>query len=307
MGLFSKKEYVCEKCGTTFSARFEPAYILCKKCWNEKCKEDLEIEESVEGYIKYGSKVLFKSYDSDEMRNIAERRDEILAKCSNHIGVSRAELQNASDNYKSLTDEQAKDILLRIGGSVVSSTLGAVYSDGFFVPTQYDKIIVDAESVFAVGYTSNYQVISGSKEIILCVVFTNDPYVPVFPMVYTAQKGMFELTKSKKGRESIGELFEQMCPNLTYPVGDLKVLKKQLKQDGTVHGNVEMKFMLSKINDASISNGIFDIKEMSRDLPDGSVAMLGEIGYMQEEEINRILKMDKMFNRNFWNKHLKQL
>ena len=48
---------------------------------------------------------------------------------------------------------------------------------------------------------------------------------------YVGKTGFFELTKSKKGRASVNALFEAMCPNLTYPVGDIKQLKKQISQE----------------------------------------------------------------------------
>lgn len=98
-----------------------------------------------------------------------------------------------------------------------------------------------------------------------------------------------------------------MCPNLTYPVGDIKYLKKQIKQDGTVKGNIDMKFMLDMISSASVSSGIFDTKRMHSDLYPVSTKMLDRIGYIPEGDVNMILHMDKMFNRNYWDKQIKKL
>lgn len=106
-------------------------------------------------------------------------RDGILDKYKNEAGISRADLQNASENYRRLTDEQAAKVLLRVANSSVSSTMGAASSGTFFVPIHYEGMIVDAADVFAVGYTSDYKLDAGSSEIILCAVFTNDPFVPV--------------------------------------------------------------------------------------------------------------------------------
>lgn len=307
MGFFSKKDYVCEKCGKTFQKRINLNGNLCDDCWNQEANEKRQLEESIRGYIDYASDVFFKSYSSDEMRQIIDRRDFILEKYKNEAGISRADLQNASDNYKKLTDEQAAEVLLRVANSSVSSTMGAAYSGCFFVPTHYEGMIVDAADVFAVGYTSDYKLEAGSNEIILCAVFTNDPFVPVFPMIYIGKTGFFEIMKSKKGRASVNALFESMCPNLTYPVGDIKQLKKQIKQDGSVKGNIDMKFMLDQISSASVSSGIFDTKKMHSDLYPGSTKMLGRIGYIPEEDVNVILHMDKMFNRNYWNKQIDKL
>lgn len=93
--------------------------------------------------------------------------------------------------------------------SSVSSTLGAAYSSCFFVPTHYEGMIVDAADVFTVGYTLDYKLNAGTSEVILCAVFTNDPYVPVFSMIYIGKTGFFEVMKSKKA-----ELVSMHCLNL---------------------------------------------------------------------------------------------
>lgn len=307
MGIFSKKTYVCEKCGKEFEKRINLNGNLCDDCWNQEQNERRALESSIRGYIDYASDVFYKQYSADEMRQIIDHRDTILDKFQHDAGITRADLKNASDNYKALTDEQAEEVLLRVSNSTVSSTMGAAYSGSFFVPTHYEGMIVDSKDVFAVGYTSDYKLNGGNSEVILCAVFTNDPYVPVFPMIYVGKIGFFELTKSKKGRESVNALFEAMCPNLTYPVGDIKQLKKIVKQEGTVKGNIEQKFMLDQISNASVSSGIFDTKKMHSDLLPGSATMLDRIGYIQEDEVNQILKMDKMFNRKYWNKQVERL
>lgn len=306
MGFFSKKDYVCEKCGKTFQKRFNLNGNLCDDCLNREANERRELEESIGGYIDYASDVLYKSYSSDEMRQIIDRRDGILDKYKNEAGISRADLQNASENYKRLTDEQAAEVLLRIAKASVSSTIGAAYSGTFFALTHYEGMIVDAADVFAVGFTSDYRLNADSSEIILCAVFTNDPFVPVFSMVYIGKTGFFELTKSKKGRADVAAAYEAMCPYLTYPVGDIKELKKQIKKDGAVKGNIDMKFMLDQISNASVGVGIFNTERMHSDLYFGSMKMLDKIGYIPEDDINAILHMDKKPNCKYWNKQIEK-
>lgn len=307
MGLFSKKKFLCEKCGKEFEKRLNLNGNLCDDCWNAEQNQKRALEASIKGYINYASDVFFKEYSSDEMRKIIDHRDEILDKFQHDGGITRVDLKNASDNYKTLTDEQAAEVLVRVANSSVSSTMGSAYSGEFFVPTHYEGMIVDAKDIFAVGYTSDYKLSGGNTEVILCAIFTNDPYVPVFPMIYVGKIGFFSVTKSKKGREGVNALFESMCPNLKYPVGDIKQLKKMIKQEETIKGNLESKFMLDQISNASVSSGIFDTKKMHSDLLPGSATMLDRIGYIQEEEVNQILKMDKMFNRNYWNKQIERL
>ena len=84
-------------------------------------------------------------------------------------------------------------------------------------------------------------------------------------------------------------------------------MKKQIKVDGSVKGNIDQKFMLDKISDASLSTGIFDTKSMHSDLYPSSAEMLDAYGYIQETQINQIMKMDKMFNRKYWQKQIKRL
>lgn len=305
--LFQKKEYVCEKCGKTFSKRLNLNGNLCDECWNKEQAEKRALEEPIRGYVQYASDVFYKSYSPDEMKQILNHKNAVLNKCRKSNGISRSELQNASDNYRKLTNEEAADILLRVANSSISSTTGAAYSDTFFVPTQYEGIIVDAEDIFAVGYTTDHRHQDGQSEVILCAVFTNDPYIPVFPMVYVGQIGFLAFTKSKRGREGVTALFESICPNLTYPVGDLKQLKKMIKQETSVKGNLNQSFILDQISHASDGNGIFNTKKMYSDLPGNSIKMLDDIGYIQDTEINSILKMDKMFNGNYWKKQIARL
>ena len=52
---------------------------------------------------------------------------------------------------------------------------------------------------------------------------------------------------------------------------------------------------------------IFDTKKMYSNLHAGSAEILDANGYIQEHQINEILKMDKMFNRRYWQKQIKRL
>ena len=304
MGLFSKKEYVCEKCGKTYVRRINFTGNLCDDCWNHEENEKRMLEKTVKGYVEYNSAVFFKSYTSEEMRAVMEHRENILDKLCNNKGISRAELVAVSDNYKKLSDDEAERVLYRVASSAVSVTTGAAYGGSFFIPTRYEGMVVDAADVFAVGYTTDYRIQAGLDEVILCAVFTNDPYVPVFPMIYVGKTGFFELSKSKKGREGVNAIFESMCPNLTYPVDDLKVLKKTLKQEGSVRGKLELKFVLEQISNATSSCGIFDTKKMHSELLPGSIELMDRMGYIPNAEIDKILKMDKIFNRSYWNKQM---
>lgn len=303
VGIFSKK-IKCAKCGKEFKTGIILGDRTCKECLNRLAQK----RENICGYVEYSYMLFKKGYSSEEeLDKIAEHRDAILEKYRMTQGISRADLMYASDNYKKLTDDEAADVLARMANSSISVTIGAAYSGYFFVPTAFKKTIVDAQDVFAVGYTSDYNLHDSKNEVILCAVFTNDPYIPVFPMVYVGKLGFFEIIKSKKGRQGVNALFEIMCPNLTYPVQDIKKLKKQIIADGSVKGNIDMKFMLDKIVDASFGNGFFDTRKMHSELHSSTTEMLDAYGYIQEDEINQIMKMDKFFNRKYWQKQIKRL
>lgn len=132
MGIFDKKEYVCEKCGKTFQKRINLNGNLCDSCWNSDLNENIELEKAVSGYVDYAKKVLSKKYSSDEMKQIIERREQISEKYINENAISRFEIQDAGNNYKELTDIQAFDILTRIAKSTAQLTMGAAYTSSFF-------------------------------------------------------------------------------------------------------------------------------------------------------------------------------
>lgn len=308
MGLFSKKTYVCERCGKEFQKRINLNGNFCDECLDMELKEKRELKELVGGYYDYGFDVLLKDYTSEELKEIVSHRDMILNIYRNRNGITREELEAASENYKELSDDEAGMILARAKDTTIKSTIGAAYTNTFFCPTQYGGTIVDARDVFAVGYTSDSRLSDGGCDAILCAVFTNDPYIPVFPMLFLNEKGMFEFGKSKKGRSEVESFFSAMCRELTYPVCDIKQLKKQIKQEGVVKGNVDIKFLLDKMNDAMSGFSLFDTKNMyeySRFSP--ITSMLSEIGYYHPNDIEEILRLDKHSNRKFWDKQLENI
>lgn len=304
---FLIRTYVCEKCGKEFKKIINLYGNICRKCRDKEINDKIELERPIRGYASYYYDVFQKSYSTDEIPTIIEHRDGLIEKFRQPEGITRDELRWASDNYKQLTDEQAAEVIARALLSFITPEIGASHSRKFFCPNQYEKMIVDAEDIFAVGFTSDHRMQIESSEAILCAVFTNDPYVPVFPMVYVEKIGFFGITKSKKGRAAVASLFENICPNLTYPVEDIKQLKKQIKKEDVVKGKLSKEFMLEQIEKVSVGSGIFNTKKMRSDLDYYSAKMLEEMGYMKGTEISQILKLDKMFNRNFWSKHLKRL
>lgn len=299
MGLFSKKTVVCSRCGKEFQTRL--GSDICDECLDKQVKQEIALENETKGYIRYAKLLKKPAYTQDQLTQIVTHRNKILERYNCLDGATRAELKAAGENYKSLSEAQAADILKRAEKSRIVSTMGASYTLDFFVPSGYERTVVDMQDVFAVAYTTDYRYDVKDHESILCIVFSNDPYLPAFPMMYFGKQSFFSL-KSKKGREGVQALFTAQCPNLTYPVQTVKDLKKQLRQEKTVHGNVPMDTMMSILSDASMGNGIFKEKALEVDLPDNTAELLDQYHYIQAKEITSLLKLDKIFPKSYWEK-----
>jgi hypothetical protein len=265
--------------------------------------------DEIPGYIEYSNKLLYNNYSSDDMKKIIAHRDDLRGKLINTEGATRQEIQNAGKNYKNLTDDEAMEILVKASKSSAHQTIGAAYTKKFFMPTMYDGVIVDAEDVFAVAFThdSSADIDVRDGEALMCILITNDPYIPVMPMMLFAERGFFDFMKCKKGREMVKEMFESHCPNLQYPVQDIRDLRKQIKKEETVRGNLDKKFVLDKLLDANICSSIFNEKKLNDYLQPMSLSMLNNMGYIYEKEICNLLGMDGMFSGKYWKKQLKNL
>lgn len=299
MGLFSKETVVCACCGKQFQTRL--GSTLCKECNDKMLNQEIQRENDVKGYIRYAKLLKKPAYTQEQLTEISTHRNKILERYNCLDGITKAELKAAGENYKSLSEDQAVDILKRAEKSQIVSTMGASYTLDFFVPSGYERTVVDMKDVFAVAYTTDYRYDVKDHESILCIVFSNDPYLPAFPMMYFGKQGFLSL-KSKKGREGVQALFTAQCPNLTYPVQTVKDFKKQLRQEKTVHGNIPMDTMMTFLSDATMGSGVFKDKALEVELPENTKALLDQYRYVQKTDIASLLKLDKIFPRGFWEK-----
>ena len=309
MGLFSKKTVKCSCCGKEFQTRIG-ILDICDEC-SERINHEAEIRrkkvENVRGYVQYAKALGLPQYSDEQLDEIAAHKERIWAQFRCENGISKEELKKAADNYSSLSDQQAMEILQRVRDTTVEITMGAGYTGCFFVPFGFDGTIVDSQDIFAVAMTNDFRYEMDNHETLLCVVFTNDPYIPAFPIIYLGKLGFFEVLHSKKGRQGVELLFRLLCPNLTYPVQDIKQLKKQLKQDGRVRGTIPMDMMLSVLSHVSAGDTIFKRKYLNNIIPEATAELLTEHGYIPEEEIQQIMRLNKMFPKNYWEKIAKKL
>ena len=265
------------------------------------------LEESVKGYEQYRQKAGLLPMTRAQRAGAAAHRERILEKYRMKDGISRIELWQAVRQYRSLSCSQCEDILFRAANSALISADGAAYSRNFFVPALFEKMVVDAKDVFAVGISASYKVSLKPREVILCAVFTNDPYVPVFPIVF---EGAVENPKNLKGRKTlrrVSMLLKRMCPNLAYPVEDMEELRRIIRSEPLVRGSVDKAFMLEKLSEASLRLGIFDTTQMPAELPSRSAAMLDAYGYIQDREIDGILRMEGRAGGRFWERQVNRI
>lgn len=301
--LVSKKSFTCERCGNSYEARVAMGEHLCPSC-----KELLKTKkDNIFGYTYYASKMYGRSLTEQEMDAIAVHRDSILDKYRNATPLTPDKFNEFCKNYKSISDEQAASVLNTMSNSSFDLAMGAAFTGGFYAMTSFPKVIVDVKDVFAVGITDIPEMKTSNSEAILCAVFTNDPYIPVFPMVYGGKLGFFEIMKSKKGRRGVAALFELTCPNLQYPVMEMKKLKKQIKSEGSVKGNIDYNKMLDYLDEAAYKSGIFKASEQMDSLTSDAEKMLADCGYYSSEKFNKIINDSGMFCKHFWQKQIKRL
>lgn len=293
MGLFSKKTYTCKQCGREYEARINLGGGLCSECQAEL----KEMEKAVPGYSAYGVR-MGKPYSTDELRAAVRHRDEILEKYRISDGISKENLKKAGDNYKKLSEDEARSVYQKAMHERIFIFRGAYLTSHFIGLTDFEGTIVDMEDVFAAAYTSVRLSKDATTESIMSVAFTNDPYIPVFAMVTDGEVGLFSM-KSKSGRKNLEAIFSGLCPNLAYPVMELKELKKTVKEEGS-KGKISDADMLKYISDASSKTGLFTAMFIMDDLSGADLDTLYSYGYIPEPEIRKLLKMDKIFVGSFW-------
>lgn len=252
---------------------------LCKECADKR----KELRRDMQGYIDYADRMILGNYTDEQLEVIQKHRDEILMKYCfpADVEITEEDLKDQEPRsiYEITSNEKDMAILANIIETVVHVTYGSAVSTRFVSLMDFQRTIVDMEDVFAVGFTSTPKIGNSGEDAVLCAIFTNDPYIPVFPMIWFGKLNFLELRKSKKTRKAITEFFEKVCPNLTYPVQELKLLKKQIKSDKSVNGNIATKDMLSYISKARSGSGIFNAEKMSVYVPLGTQQMLSDYGY----------------------------
>lgn len=304
MGFFSKKQLVCERCGKTYEARIAVGKKLCKECSDILSQK----EAKVVGYRNYLMDVK-SQYDltEDELDAINLHRQKIIDKYKINDGTTLAQLTTKIDNYETLTDEQADEVLTQLLDRVVDQSICSCTSNHFILPCKYPGTIVDNDDVYAASYSTVMGLSGDNREAILCCCFTNDPYIPVVPMLFFGKVGFFEFS-SKKGREGVSTLMQLMFPNLQYPITSSKELKKIIKKEDSTKGQLSKEEMLKFLDDAQYNSGMFKKKALSEDadVTEEIIRFINDMDYITDTQASGILKLDRVIFGTFWKKKLKE-
>lgn len=316
MGLFSKKDYICSQCGAKFQSRFSLSDPLCEECnlknWEiQKQEKKLldSLKEPIQGYVDYRKHLdsSLPSYTMEELQAIRIHRDDILKKytISEDNRITTEELEEAGRNFKLLTADEALEVAYKyLTARIITELNGVAWANGLLLPTIYEGMLVETLDVFAACFT-NATGFTDSNEVekLMCALFTNDPYVPVVPMVCYVKKGKHDFLKSKDGRVFMQEMLTKMFDNLMYPVCDAKKLKKIIKEEANIKGNIGKEMMLQQLDSLMLGMGIFSNRRTKYPgVGWMTMNLMHEAGYLMDYEINVALDMEDRVQNQFWKK-----
>ncbi|MCQ2520555.1 MAG: hypothetical protein MJ107_08500 [Lachnospiraceae bacterium] len=204
------------------------------------------------GYINYKKRLSKEKYSETVLQKIIDHRASILEKYSDS------------------------------GDKTVKRAIGTCYAGGLLIPVDYDGVFVDADSVYAAAYKICYS--KGvwkkrSEKFAYWILFTNDPYVPVLPMVCIQKYNPIELLLHKEKNE-LRPVIEGLCRNLKYPVCTMDRLEKTVGNEYSARGSASKDFVLGQIYDAINEYGLFDLNSISSEIGDGTGKLLKKYGFI---------------------------
>lgn len=213
-------------------------------------EKQLEIETL--GYVEYKQRISSSRYPKITLLNIIEHRNAVLQK------------YNGSEN------------------KYVDRIIGMGQAEGIFIPVDYDGVIIDADDVFAAVYATDYNLgteKNRSENYVLWILFTNDIYMPVLPMVYVQSVSFFDrLTKQKKN--DYISVIEKCCHNLKYPICNLKYFEELVRAEHSIRGKIDKAFLLEQVYDATNQFGLFDSETITYEIGCRTRELLSENGYV---------------------------
>lgn len=208
-------------------------------------------ELDVIGYINYKQRLTKDNYPEATLQKIVAHRNAIM------------------DKYADTEDK------------TVGRTAGMCFTNGLLIPADFDGVIVDVDSVYAAAYRICYS--KGvwkkrSDKFAYWILFTNDEYVPVLPMVCIQKYTPTELLFHKE-KNDLKPVVEKLFHNLKYPICPMEQLEKMVEKDYSVRGKATKDFVLGQIYDAVNEYGLFDLNTISCEVGDGTKKLLNTYGY----------------------------
>jgi len=251
MGIFTKRTAVCIECGNEFKTSSEMP-LLCNNCH----KKNLTTKDKVLGYINYRKRAILKGLTSNELRAIPLYTKHILEKYIDKKDILENEIEDLKNKFNSFA-------------------IGASYINNFFTLNQYEYTVIDCQDIIAIGHRMDI-IITEAGQYAFFVLFTNDPYIPVFPLAF---KVNCNDSKSEEFQQLIS-LLKSVCPNLVHPISDLENIKILFKKEYDLFGNIDESFMIDKIIEAAGNYGLFNMQRLNSDIPLKSVELFKEYGYI---------------------------
>lgn len=235
--LFSK-DYVCAKCGKSFTKGRGFKGQLCDACVVVEENQKKFYEAELLGYVKYARQYFKKEYSAQELSDIQRRRDAI---CQS-FGESMAQLNVVRPKIE-VRDVNVSKIAKRFEEQRANNP---ALNGTFFIP--FENVVVDSRDIFAVAIkkTAVTQSEKDTRDYAVCQFFTNDPLIPVFAAAVGCKHAFIGLNKESVA--SYATFFQTVCPNLTYPLSTVKELTKAVRSEGRVRGNMNIQFMLNEIS-----------------------------------------------------------
>lgn len=310
MGLFSKT-VTCAKCGAEFEKGLLSGGTLCPKCTVEETENKIlagNPQAFRQGFEKYYKALPGKFRNQNvNIQAAIQNTEQIIQKYAELSAFNDDLMDKAACYYDEMSEADRKLFVTIFRCSVLINQGFSTMHTSFILSHGYPGVILDLEKVFAAAYKPVNGALfnTGAKEETYAFYyFTNDPFVPALgmTMIIGSTRGSFSFGSDKRNREElINEILRSTCRNLTYPVQNIKDLKKQVKSEGTVKGNITPDNMMALIEQAEKNNGVFDdTKEMERELYPGIEVLMSRSGYMTgEEAADNIQTMDRDA-QNFW-------
>lgn len=309
MGLFDKTA-TCSKCGKPFTKGMLSSDKLCPDCsWVEFVREQQanSITRQREGITQYYKDMpkKFRTPPAD-IDTILASRNQMLQKYRRNDVMNISLLRNALLTFPEWDHAQMVNFAARVLNALVNTQNNMSFVLHKFVLSHlYDGVAVDADSVFAIAITKNLWFETNiTEEPYLCALFTNDPYFPAIGMTFlpVTTKGFlaFESTKNKERVANLQQVLPMLFPNLTYPVMDMKEMKKLVKQEGMVRGSMNFELMVNLL-DNGLSSPFWAIKElMPETLPSGIAMSIQNYGYITTEDVFTWLNLNDKTIRSYW-------